>query len=132
MARGRPRIPCPPDISERANALCQTELASHYDVALPVVRRWLAERGLHAAAFARTSDPVRTSKGRTWQALNTAEKIEAAKTPRKLEAFWAKVLKGDGCWTWASTYYNSRGYGQFALGGFNMNAHRAAWMICNG
>lgn len=43
------------------------------------------------------------------------------------ERFWAKVKKGDGCWTWQAgkTTY---GYGKFG----SANAHRVAWELTYG
>jgi hypothetical protein len=78
------------------------------------------------------SDPVRTSKGRTWQSLNTPEKLTAANTPAQIARFWAKVQRGDSCWTWSGSIHKARGYGQFNYAGFNMFAHRASWMINRG
>jgi hypothetical protein len=130
--RGRQPLPLPADLAGRLATMTTADLALHYDVGNSVIKRWVRENGL-PQPMVRKADPVRTSKGATWQALNTAEKIDVAKTPRKLTGFWAKVNKGTGgCWQWIGKSRSARGYGQFSFGGFNMAAHRASWMINRG
>lgn len=48
--------------------------------------------------------------------------------------FWAKVIRGDGCWEWTA-YRNASGYGVVARpggGGRTMLAHRFAWEMQHG
>lgn len=46
--------------------------------------------------------------------------------------FWAKVSKGEGCWTWTAKR-NSHGYGQFWTAGHRLQlAHRVSWRLANG
>lgn len=45
--------------------------------------------------------------------------------------FWAKVVKGDGCWAWAAAR-NQHGYGQFRLDGRMRAAHRVAYELMIG
>ena len=74
---------------------------------------------------------IYTSQSKAWNALNTLEKVVTANSSGTLERFWAKVDKRDEneCWNWTAGCGQARGYGQFNYGGFNMHAHRAAWMI---
>jgi hypothetical protein len=47
---------------------------------------------------------------------------------RVVKRFWVKVRKGAGCWNFSAA--RSRfGYGQFALDGKIVPAHRVAWML---
>lgn len=45
--------------------------------------------------------------------------------------FWAKVDKSGDCWIWTAAK-TGRGYGNFALHGGNIAAHRYSWEITNG
>ena len=47
------------------------------------------------------------------------------------ERFWARVDKGDGCWTWSGPLLKG-GYGHTTLFNKSMGAHRAAWIIEHG
>lgn len=46
--------------------------------------------------------------------------------------FWRKVIKTQGCWNWAGTVLNKRGYGQFCHNGKISMAHRYSWELTNG
>jgi hypothetical protein len=118
------------------------ELARHYNVPPTTIKRWSREQGVSIPVRAKLppkwgkrTGSIYTSQGRAWQAMNTPEKIAALLTPERVEAFWAKAKKlgADQCWLWTGTISPSRGYGATHLpGGFNMAAHRVAWMIRNG
>jgi len=45
--------------------------------------------------------------------------------------YWAKVIRGDGCWEW-NAFVNKNGYGQIGFRGALVYAHRAAWTLANG
>jgi hypothetical protein len=52
--------------------------------------------------------------------------------------FWARVTRGDGCWTWTGTR-GPKGYGRAyvpdprpGVGGRPASAHRVAWQLANG
>jgi len=46
--------------------------------------------------------------------------------------FWAKVLRGDGCWLWRAGT-NKRGYGRIGIVGKQVDlAHRVAWELVYG
>ena len=48
------------------------------------------------------------------------------------ERFWAKVVKGDGCWEWIGAR-GSDGYGNFMLvKGKFVRAHRFSWSMASG
>ncbi len=47
-----------------------------------------------------------------------------------MQRFWSKVTKTNNCWLWHST--QSRGYGQFSLGGNQVAAHRFSYELVNG
>ncbi len=54
----------------------------------------------------------------------------------RVERFWDKVQKSDGCWEWQGGYI-STGYGCVVLTGdpsipYRMLTHRAAWMLTYG
>lgn len=54
---------------------------------------------------------------------------------RERTRFWGKVDRrgDDECWPWkASTFANSRGYGQHKMSGKNRPAHRVAWEMTFG
>jgi len=61
------------------------------------------------------------------------------KTPQKLtdpelhRRFWSKVSKGKSqdCWNWQASK-GVLGYGQFAINGKPIGAHRAAWALTHG
>ena len=42
------------------------------------------------------------------------------------ERFWNKVDQSGECWPWQS-WRNTRGYGEFSIGGRTHKAHRVAW-----
>lgn len=133
--RGRKPLPTPADIAERVQTMTLTQLVEHYDVAAKVVRRWIAEDDLpDPVEPARQSDPIRTSKGRAWQSMNTPEKLAAIITPHFLSYFWERVQKGvdDDCWIWCGPIHKARGYGSASLGGRPTPAHRASWMVHRG
>lgn len=133
--RGRKHKPCPNvlDLIARLDSgWTAAHMRAHYGITNKTLLIWLDSHGLRHPPQRKDSNPVRTSTGRTWQALNTAEKLAAVNTPSQVERFWAKVQKSDGCWTWTGAIHKSRGYGQFGYGGFNMFAHRASWMINRG
>ena len=46
------------------------------------------------------------------------------------ERFWARVKKGEGCWTWQGSL-SSHGYGRFKSPQKVYLAHRVAWQIAN-
>jgi hypothetical protein len=46
------------------------------------------------------------------------------------EAFWAKVQRGEGCWTWTGATRN--GYGAIGLNGHVVVASRFSWVLHNG
>lgn len=118
------------------------ELARHYDVEPPTIYRWAREQGL--TIFKRPKLPpkwgrgrgsIYTSQGRSWQSLNTPEKLAAIFTADRLEAFWSRVRKrgADDCWLWTGSLNPSRGYGSTGLpGGITIAAHRVSWLIHNG
>lgn len=45
-----------------------------------------------------------------------------------VKSFWAKVIKGDGCWEWVGGV-TSAGYGSFCADGEFINAHRFSWKL---
>jgi hypothetical protein len=49
--------------------------------------------------------------------------------------FWARVAKGDGCWSWTGGT-NRNGYGTLHMGGHTIRkpwrAHRFSWVLHNG
>lgn len=48
------------------------------------------------------------------------------------ERFWAKVVKGDGCWQWVGAKV-SGGYGIISMpGGRKVLTHRLSWELANG
>lgn len=51
------------------------------------------------------------------------------------QRFWAKVIKGDGCWLWCGSMLR-RGYGQISVkidGKHKLKlAHHVAWFLVNG
>lgn len=49
------------------------------------------------------------------------------------QRFWAKVEKGEGCWTWTGTKQPT-GYGTIGRGrrSGSLRAHRVSWAIANG
>lgn len=51
------------------------------------------------------------------------------------ERFWAKVMKGDGCWEWTAHRNAGHGYGLISSGSrpaVPLLAHRVAWELTNG
>ncbi len=55
-------------------------------------------------------------------------------TDKDIQRFWAKVDKSggdDACWKWIGGKAN-KGYGAFRMGGKQMNASRATWLIVYG
>lgn len=46
------------------------------------------------------------------------------------ERFWARVIKGDGCWTWPGGQ-NNNGYGKCRMAR-GTTAHRLAWTLTHG
>lgn len=52
-------------------------------------------------------------------------------TERSVERFWAKVQKSAGCWLWTASK-NTHGYGQHAVGGHLLRAHRVAYELTVG
>lgn len=132
--KGRKPRPCPDPakLRELVEQGCGiVDIVRHFDAHNRAVKRWLAEHGIPKPARKIVyRNPLKLSEGKTWQALNTQEKVDAAKKPAMLERFWAKVKKGgpDDCWTWTGST-SARGYGQTSFGGFSMFAHRVSWMI---
>lgn len=51
---------------------------------------------------------------------------------QRISAFWAKVQKGDGCWTWQGAVTSKWGYGCTLWKGRVLGAHKVAWLITNG
>lgn len=49
----------------------------------------------------------------------------------RVQRFWEKVQKTDGCWLWLA-YKQPRGYGQFKHQGRMRLAHRFSWELTNG
>ena len=50
-------------------------------------------------------------------------------TPQVISRFWAKVIKGDGCWEWKASL-SSTGYGHMFIGqGKYQNSHVLSWQI---
>lgn len=50
------------------------------------------------------------------------------------ERFWARVVKGDGCWVWTGAR-NAQGYGRMTAGSRGagyLRAHRVSWELANG
>lgn len=48
------------------------------------------------------------------------------------EAFWGKVIVGEGCWQWKSST-NGHGYGRIRTSASHTElAHRISWMMTNG
>lgn len=45
--------------------------------------------------------------------------------------FWLKVKRHENCWLWTGSK-DRKGYGHITRGQENFNAHRYAWIICNG
>lgn len=63
-----------------------------------------------------------------------AIRTRIATSPEFLARFWSKVDRSggpDACWPWLASKRSS-GYGQIALGGTVVGAHRVAWEIANG
>lgn len=55
-------------------------------------------------------------------------------TPEQIERFWSKVDRSggpDSCWEWRGSR-KEKGYGQYALPGVTLRAHRVAWVLTNG
>lgn len=48
-----------------------------------------------------------------------------------IQRFMAKVDRSGDCWEWTA-WKSDRGYGRFHIGGSDINAHRAAWIIFRG
>jgi len=44
------------------------------------------------------------------------------------DRFWARVIKGDGCWGWAG-HINTSGYGSFSVNKKTAVASRVSWQI---
>lgn len=143
--RGRKPIFHCPDVAE-LRALVESgkfimQIVRHYGRPIKTIYRWLDENGIRHPdkrpsmyKWGKGVGSIYTSQGKAWQALNTQEKIDAAKRPGVVERFWEKVKKGQPhqCWLWTAAIHRSRGYGQSSLGGFNIHAHRVAWMLTNG
>lgn len=47
-------------------------------------------------------------------------------------AFWARVVKSDGCWTWIGTKFGPMGYGVVRWRRKNTPAHKLSWILANG
>lgn len=47
------------------------------------------------------------------------------------ERFWAKVVKGDGCWVWAGAK-DDRGYASLGVAGRTDRGHRVSWKLAYG
>ncbi len=45
-----------------------------------------------------------------------------------LKRFWARVMKGDGCWNWTGSH-DCHGYGTITNMGHRIAAHRVSWKI---
>lgn len=54
--------------------------------------------------------------------------MSARNTP---ESFWARVMKGKGCWEWQGARTSS-GYGNLSWGGNRVQAHRVAYFLSFG
>ncbi len=52
-------------------------------------------------------------------------------TAKKIEKFWEKVHKTEGCWLWTGATAK-KGYGQIGINGKNYLAHRISYLIANG
>jgi hypothetical protein len=52
-------------------------------------------------------------------------------TPKDVQRFFSKVLKGDGCWLWTGARVNT-GYGKMVLNGKFVSAHRLSHIIHHG
>jgi hypothetical protein len=112
-----------------------TQIMEILGVHYKLLRRWIDEHSLPVPARLEVkSNPLRTSLGKSWQRMNTPEKLAAIITPAKLEQFWSRVTKGgkDDCWEWCGAIGKTRGYGMFQFGGSPVAAHRASWMIHKG
>jgi hypothetical protein len=55
----------------------------------------------------------------------------AGRTKDKIEAFWEKVQKGDGCWSWTAAKHRD-GYGMVNMDTGIRKAHRVAWEVTHG
>lgn len=128
-------IPCPDPALLRQmieGGSTSKQIREHFGITYPVLYRWCRKYELpRPTSPVPYRNPLRTSQGRAWQSLNTAEKIAAAATPKRLKLFWAKISKDgpDGCWQWIGGTHKARGYGMFCFGGFNIVAHRVSWML---
>jgi transposase-like protein len=49
----------------------------------------------------------------------------------RIERFWARVVKGDGCWEWGGAR-NRAGYGKIMVQRAVIPAHRFSWQLTNG
>ncbi len=50
----------------------------------------------------------------------------------KLDRFWDKVNKTDGCWLWTASRRGRMGYGTIRWSGRQQLTHRISWKIHNG
>jgi len=136
MARGRPLTPCPNVDDLRAMVAAGNitkEIMARFDIGYKTLHAWLRVHGIPKPQRRKPhSNPLRTSAGKSWQSMNTPEKLAALFTPKKLVSFWQRVELGSGCWQWKGAISPTRGYGQFGVGGHQVAAHRASWMIHNG
>lgn len=78
---------------------------------------------------------IYTSRHVNWQATNTPEKLATIFTEEVVKRFWSKVAhfarSENYCWMWAGQMTPS-GYGLFAVGGLELRAHRASYLIHKG
>lgn len=74
---------------------------------------------------------IYTEHTKSWQAVNTPEKLLTAMNDKALERFFCYVDGPDanGCRLWLGRPSKSRGYGFFWFGGHSQRAHRVSWMI---
>ena len=49
-------------------------------------------------------------------------------TPEESERFWGHVRRGSGCWPWTRAIHKKSGYGQVAIRGKTLWAHRVAYI----
>lgn len=79
---------------------------------------------------------VKPAKGRSWCSMHLARWYRTGTTdpgPLALppeQRFWRSVQKTETCWLWTGSI-GSSGYGQLAVDGATLYAHRYAWTLAN-
>lgn len=72
----------------------------------------------------KTTVSLAGGQGKPWQ------KWRGRDEKRRIDMFWARVNKTDGCWLWTGCT-NGR-YGKLSVGGPEVRAHRFSWELANG